>query len=102
MLHDLNWQTLQNRREVNRVTLLHKALRDEIALELPADIVQCHRTMGEKQAKLLRPFAKTNYYKFSFFPITVNDYNNLPDSFKSLKTDEFKTEVSKYKSNILN
>ena len=76
MLCDLNWSTLQRRREVSRLKTFYNVIYNTLALKMPHYFVittyaTCHQ-------HFITPSVRTNFYKYSYFPRTVCDWNNLP------------------------
>ena len=45
LLNDLDWPPLQVRRKIVRLTLFHKAIQGESAIELPSYIKGCNRQL---------------------------------------------------------
>ena len=82
MLRDLNWKTLEDRRKISRLILLYKSVHNI------ADInIDEHYTSYEKRNITTRktfsisfahPTARKNFYRYSFIPRTVAEWNRLP------------------------
>ena len=96
MVEDLGWETLQNRRLNNRLTLLYKIINDQV--EIPAnyhpvlnnnrDSRRCHNQ------QFTRLQSDINIHKFSFIPRTIVDWNNLPSDVVAAKSlDSFKKRL---------
>ena len=78
MLNDLNWNSLCNRRQTSRLSLLYKILHNLVDVTLPSYIVPSTVfTIGHDQ-KFILPQSRIDTYKFSFFPNSIRLWNNLP------------------------
>ena len=95
MIKDLNWSPLELRREA-RLTMFYKIINDLIAKPAEDYVTQLSsRTRAGAYGNNFRPItSNTNVFANSFFPRTVKDWNNLPDSIKSAVTiNQFKSEL---------
>ena len=66
--------TLSTRRKISRITLLHKAIHEKVAIPIPSYIIKPTRTSRFHHPKRyiqIRP--KKDVYKYSFFPRTIRD-----------------------------
>lgn len=99
MLNHLQWPTLENRRNISRVTMLYKITNNLVAvnpeLYLTHQPILYTRNYNPLQYTVFT--TRTNYYKYSFFPYTVTLWNSLPytvvsagslDQFKQLIQDQ--------------
>ena len=80
MLSDLNWDSLQTRREKARLAMFYRVTHGLVDIPLPEDLLPmpCKNTRNFHPKKY-RPLAcNTNYYMGTFFPSTVNIWNTLP------------------------
>ena len=86
ILGRLKWESLKKRRKDNRLILLYKG-----KASVPTDdliIVEISTLWHFKLPLLIQmfimafqtPIANTDVYKGSFFPVTIRDWNVLPDS----------------------
>lgn len=75
-----NIMTLQNRRKITRLKFLYQLWNRKLSLDpLPYLQLLPHRpTRNYHPLKFTPIFARTNNFKFSFFPRTINDWNVLP------------------------
>lgn len=92
--NDIN--TLETRRKINRLLLLHKFLSGKIAVN-EANLVQpatTRKTRHTSEHALTPIFAKTNSYKYSFFPRTVSDWNDLPANV--VNANNFSEELERF------
>ena len=82
MLHDLGWQSLDGRRQDQRLVLFYKIINGLASVETediltPAD----SRTRKNHSFKFKHLQANCDSYRFSFFPATISSWNNLPFGF---------------------
>ena len=81
MLYDLNWPTLQRRREVSRLKTFYNAIYNTSALKNKIPhyfVITAYATRHQHPLHFITPSVRTNFYKYSYFPKTVRDWNNLP------------------------
>lgn len=81
LLNDLVRPPLQKRRKIARLTLLHKAIHGESALEIPSYIKRCNcplRSYHKDKFIELRP--NTEAYRNSFYCRTIKEWNSLPSN----------------------
>ena len=97
MIENLGWWTLEQRRSDVRLCLFYRIVYGLVAVPIP-DYIQpktwtsknCH-SMTFRQIHTYR-----NFYKYSFFPLAIVQWNALPESIVCLPTlDAFKEEVGK-------
>ena len=80
MLHNLGWQSLDSRRQDQRlVYLFYKIINGLASVETediltPAD----SRTRKNHSFKFKHLQANCDSYRYSFFPATISSWNNLP------------------------
>ena len=82
ILSKLEWPSLQQRRKDSRLITMYKIHHQDIAITIP-DYVQRQTLSHTRQShparfRVMGP--TTNVYKFSFFPRTILDWNELPTS----------------------
>ena len=96
ILSDLQWPTLQRRRQDARLYLLYRSIQGNIAVSLPSYITKQTRTTRHTHPqRFLQVRASTQTYQNSFFPRTVRDWNNLPPDILEAPTAAlFKTAVT--------
>ena len=94
MLDELEWPSLEARREQSSLTFLYKIHSGTVSLDkdkylTPAPNLQ--RTRASHDLQYTRYFAYSDALKNSFFPRTIPLWNSLPSSVVSSKTiEEFK------------
>ena len=96
ILSDLQWPTLQRRRQDARLYLLYRSIQGNIAVSLPSYITKQTRTTRHTHPqRFLQVRASTQTYQNSFFPRTVRDWNDLPPDILEAPTAAlFKTAVT--------
>ena len=98
MLNKLGWEDLQTRRQVTRLTTLHKVVHNESPIILPPGIQFTQRVTRQNHARrFIRLSSSQSYYQLSFFPRTIKDWNSLPNNIIDLDNqDQFKSAVQRY------
>ena len=80
MQQQLNWSTLQQRRQRSRLVLFYKAMQNTITLEIPHYYTTAHGpTRHHNHLSFIYPSSRTNVYMYSYFPRTIKEWNSLPD-----------------------
>ena len=82
----LGLQTLEKRRQINKLTTFHTIYNNESIIKLPDNIHKINRKTRAHNEKLSIPCAKTNTHHNSFF--TVRLWNNLPSDVAEIKPPE--------------
>ena len=79
MLSDLNWESLEHRREKSRLVMLYKIHKGKVALKQEdyIKVVSGSRTRKNHQHTIEIPYAKKDVYKYSFCPRTSRAWNAL-------------------------
>ena len=80
ILGQLKWESLKKRRKDNRLILLYKGLKGKA--KIPTDDLIPKTRHGRNQHSLAFqiPSASKDVYMYSFFPQTIRDWNDLPES----------------------
>jgi len=97
MLRDLNWQSLEQRRVHSRLCMFFKIHHDLVTVH-PSYAFIMHtprhtRTANTMQYTTYQP--RTNYFKYSYFPLTVVQWNGLDVNIKSAASvNMFKAQVA--------
>ena len=96
MLNTLGWRNLAQRRADSRLVLMFKIVHGLVAIP-QTQLVRPHRISRNSHSFAFRQIQTTkNVYKYSFFPLTIVQWNKLPSSVVSLPNiEQFKGEVSK-------
>ena len=95
MLSDLKWETLETRRERNRLTILFKIQRGMVGIPADKYITYLHvperRTRRKNGMQIQIPFARTDTYKNSFFVRISTEWNKLKNNIvKAPSLESFK------------
>ena len=81
MLADLNWQSLEERRIINDLTMFYKINSNFVNISFPAEIsLGFQGTRRSHDYKFMPLSSAVNAYKYSFFPRTIPVWNGLPFS----------------------
>ena len=100
MLNNLKWETLETRRNNQRLTMFYHMQHNMVSIS-PADYiapVQLSRSSRSGHDQMYQvPYAQTDVYKYSFFPTTVRMWNALPASaIQSGTISSFEAGISDY------
>ena len=86
----LSLQFLSERRKSHRVQIFHKSVYNDIALPVPPYYkLSIRETRDYSTNSSIQPSVHHDYYKYSFFPITVRDWNCLLPETRALDYSAF-------------
>ena len=91
MLDELEWPSLEARREQSSLTFFYKIHSGTVSLDKDKYLTptpNLHRTRESHDLQYTRYFAYSDSLKNSFFPRTIPLWNSLPSSVVSSKTTE--------------
>ena len=76
----LKWESLKQRRKGSRLILFYKGLKGQA--NIPVDDLKTpfRYTRNHYSEPFQVPYARTDTYRHSFFPVTIRDWNALPTS----------------------
>ena len=97
ILGQLKWESLKKRRKDNRLTLLYKGLKGKARIHTDDLIPKTRRGRNQHSLAFQIPSASKDVYKYSFFPKTIRDWNDLPESLIS-SSELSDDSVSKFTS----
>ena len=101
LIKELKWDMLSTRRTIARVNIMHKAIGGHMALPCHDYFtpVQRHSRTSHTNSFITVQSSKDTH-SFSFVPLTIRDWNSLPQSITSI-TDPvpFKTATTKHYRN---
>ena len=80
ILEQLKWESHKKRRMDNRLKLLYKGLKGKARIPTDDLIPQTRLCINSHCMAFQLPSASIEAYKCSFFPQTIRDGNDLPDS----------------------
>ena len=89
LFKDLQWDTLQTRRKIKRLSIIYKMEHNLIDIPLDHYIQHNTRTSRKHDSQFLQIRYSANIFGSSFFPTTIKEWNSLPSntvSSKSLKS----------------
>ena len=97
MLDQPGWRTLEQRRADAHLCLFYKIVYGLVAVPLPDYIQLTHRVSRYCHSMTFRQIQTTrNYYKYSFFPLAIVQWNALPEPVANLQDlESFKLTVCK-------
>ena len=97
-LDKLKWPTLELRRKFLSLVQVYKIIFGLCDIDAAKyfDIVRESRTRSNHKFKLRPNYARTNYFKFSFFNRYINDWNSLPSDVLEAQS------LSLFKKKLLN
>ena len=96
MLQRLGWESLERRRQSNRLVVFYKAINNMIAiptshLSHPTRITRSSHSFTKNYTQLP---AHCDSYKYSFFPRTICDWNDLSsDAHDCQSIDSFRLAI---------
>ena len=79
MLQSLGWRSLEQRRSDSRLCLFYKIIYGLVAIDMPPYVVHPLRTPRNSHTLGFRQIQSTvDYYKYSFYPLSIVQWNRLP------------------------
>ena len=94
MLNQLQWPSLQHRRKVARLVMLRKIINNEAVVNKDCIKTAPFRQRRKHSQQLNLIQCRTAYRQNSFFPKTIRDWNELPETAVTAETLEtFKARV---------
>ncbi len=79
MLDQLEWKKLEERREIARLSLMHKATHQLVAININQYLDPVPRpTKFVHHLGYLIPHSGKDYHLYTFFPWTAHAWNSLP------------------------
>ena len=83
MIKELGWQTLEERRRLNCLTMFYKIHSNLVAIDITNYLEPKNHlipTRTENTQAYCIPHSSKDYHRLSFFPHTVRDWNLLADT----------------------
>ena len=84
ILGQLKWECLKKRRKASRLILLYKGLKGKARIHTDDLIQKNRRCRNQHSLPFQIPSSSKEAYKSCFFPQSISDWNDLPDSLISL------------------
>ena len=97
ILGQLKWESLKKRRKDNRLILLYKGLKGKAKIPTDDFIPKTRRGRNQHSLAFQIPSASKDVYMYIFFPQTIRDWNDLPESLIS-SSELSDDSVSKFTS----
>ena len=97
ILGQLIWESLKKSRKDNRTILLYKGLNGKAVIPTDDLIPKTRRGRNQHSLSFQIPSASKDVYKYGFFPQTIRDWNDLPESLIS-SSELSDDSVSKFTS----
>ena len=80
ILEQLGWESLHRRCKGNKLILLFKGLKGRASIPCKDLQPPNKRCRNQHPMAFQVPYARTDIYKYSSFPVTIKDWNALPAS----------------------
>ena len=95
MLAQLGWRSLEQKRNDSRLCLFYKIIHGLVAIDLPPYVEHPTRISRNSHPLVFRQLhTGRDYYKYSFYPLAIVQWNRLPENVALLPTFEsFKRAV---------
>ena len=92
---ELGWPLLETRRKTSRLVELYKIVNGTSPIPSSCLTTAAVNTRAGAESKFRNLYSRTNVYKFSFFPRTIRDWNELPLEVRlSPSVDAFRGHVN--------
>ena len=100
MLHDLGWQSLDGRRQDQRLVLFYKFINGLASVETEDILTPADSRTRKNHSLHLQ--ANCDSYRFSFFPANISSWNNLPFGIEKVDSVEgFKLKLKEHTIRLL-
>lgn len=98
MLDELGWRSLEQRRADLRLTMLYKITRGLTLVNRANYLRPVKRATRRTHSESFIPLStSTSYQRLSFFPRSITQWNNLPQSFlNNCSLEEFKNRLATF------
>ena len=97
MITKLKWQTLENIRKFQKLTMFYKIINSIVAINILNHASKSTRPTRSNQTNNFIPIStRTSYHKASFFPSTIPMWNSLAESVKTC------TSVAQFRTGLYN
>ena len=94
MIRDLEWPSLQQRREDSKVVLMYRIMYALVDIPATAYLRPISSTTRGHALRLAIPFCRTDVYRHSFFPSGIRLWNQLPEHLVTAKSLDFKAGLA--------
>ena len=102
MLKQLSWPTLTLCRRISRLSILYKAIQQQLSLTIPSYYLppMIQSTRQYHPSHFVLPCSSTTSYQHSYFTRTIKDWNSLPTAI--IETNSYNQFLSKLQTYIAN
>lgn len=83
LLQDLNWPTLQHRRQLAKLIMMYRITYHLIEIPSITYLIPSRSGTRGHNIRYLQPSTRVLAYQYSFFPSTIRLWNNLPQTLVS-------------------
>ena len=83
MIRQLEWESLEQRRQKARLTMFYKIQHGLVAVPLPAIVTRALTLRPGYPHQYQINYYRTDSYRNSFFPLAIKQRNTLPSSIAS-------------------
>ena len=96
LLHQLEWDTLENRRKIARLTLMYKITNGIVNIDPSSKLIPPNRYSRKMHNHTFQhPSCNTTMRSQSYYPRTIREWNALPaDTVKAASLDSFKARIN--------
>ena len=95
LLKDLQWDTLQTRRKIKRLSIIYKMEHNLIDIPLDHYIQNNTRSSRKHNSQFLQIRYSANIFGNSFFPTTIKEWNSLSPNIVSSKS------INSFQNNLI-
>ncbi len=88
MIQHLEWQTLEARRQQAWLMMFYLIIHDLVDISTNPYLTRAPLTTRRHQVRFIQPWARVQCYKYSFFPVTITTWNQLPNTAVSAPSRE--------------
>ena len=86
MIRQLEWESLEQRRQKARLTMFYKIQHGLVAVHLPAIVTRALRPRPGYPYQYQINYYRTDSYRNSFFPLAIKQWNTFPSPIVSKGT----------------
>ena len=97
-LHEIQLEPLSARRDVESLKILHNIINNSYRISNTAflSFAKPSSTRNFHELNLATLFARTDTFKYSFFPRTIELWNSVPGRIRSLALNEYVSFLVEY------
>ena len=95
MLNQLNWPTIQTRRQYGKATMMYRIVNNLVAIPMEPNLKPSQSSTRGHDLRFCQPHTRVEAYKYSYFPSAIRLWNTLPkDLISQPSIDSFKSYLS--------